>query len=215
MDWLVNEHLTGNNSVGRADGLISGIFLDDDISATGGFAENCKLADCEHDMGLSSKDMVDLTNGWAQMMNRTQARVLELGGFDWRMFRPVRSWAKDSTKTFSASLLRAPQLYLFMFLRDASCSAVVVLSSTCKCFLGSRDLRRTAFSEGCQGRADLLCWFHAAAVNNTLQSSAMMFGLGEGCDLALDKNGDPVDLDFYLPAFLALRGPYAWLGWSG
>lgn len=44
VDWLVNEHLTGNTSVGRDDGLISGIFLDDDISATGGFAENCKLA---------------------------------------------------------------------------------------------------------------------------------------------------------------------------
>jgi hypothetical protein len=27
VDWLVNEHLTGNSSVGRADGLISGIFL--------------------------------------------------------------------------------------------------------------------------------------------------------------------------------------------
>jgi hypothetical protein len=74
----------GNFSVGRADGLISGIFLDDDISATGGFAENCALADCEHDMGLTAKDMRDLQDGWADMMNRTQARVLELGGFDWR-----------------------------------------------------------------------------------------------------------------------------------
>ena len=70
VDWLVNEHLTGNTSVGRKDGLISGIFLDDDISATGGFAENCKLADCEHDMGLSAQDMKDLQGGWADMMNR-------------------------------------------------------------------------------------------------------------------------------------------------
>jgi hypothetical protein len=51
-------------------------------------------------------------------------------------------------------------------------------------------------------------------VNNTLESSAMMFGLGNGCSLALDKHGDPTDLDFFLPAFLALRGPYAWLGWA-
>lgn len=42
----------------------------------------------------------------------------------------------------------------------------------------------------------------------------MMYGLGEGCNLALDKNGDPTDLDFHLPAFLALRGPFAWLGWA-
>lgn len=77
-------YISGNFSVGRADGLISGIFLDDDISATGGFAENCALADCEHDMGLTAKDMRDLQDGWADMMNRTQARVLELGGFDWR-----------------------------------------------------------------------------------------------------------------------------------
>ncbi len=77
---------TGNFSVGRPDGLISGIFLDDDISASGGFAENCVLADCEHDMGLTAQDMQDLQDGWADMMNRTQARVLELGGFDWRKF---------------------------------------------------------------------------------------------------------------------------------
>jgi hypothetical protein len=34
-------------------------------------------------------------------------------------------------------------------------------------------------------------------------------GLGKGCNLAVDSNGDPTDLDFHLPAFLALRGPYA------
>ena len=36
-------------------------------------------------MGLSSSDMTDLQNTWAQMMNLTQAKVLEKGGFDWRM----------------------------------------------------------------------------------------------------------------------------------
>ena len=44
-----------------------------------------RRADCEHDMGLSSSDMTDLQNTWAQMMNLTQAKVLEKGGFDWRM----------------------------------------------------------------------------------------------------------------------------------
>ena len=34
-------------------------------------------------------------------------------------------------------------------------------------------------------------------------------GLGEKCSLAVDANGDPTDLDFHLPAFLLLRGPYA------
>ena len=29
--------------------------------------------------------MADLQNTWAQMMNLTQAKVLEKGGFDWRM----------------------------------------------------------------------------------------------------------------------------------
>ena len=52
------------------------------------------------------------------------------------------------------------------------------------------------------------------ASNNTLQQSAMMYGLGEGCDMALDSNGDPTDLDFHLPSFLLLRGPFAWLGWA-
>ena len=46
------------------------------------------VQDCEHDMGLTAQDMTDLQNGWATMMNRTQAKVLEKGGFDWRMFRP-------------------------------------------------------------------------------------------------------------------------------
>ena len=31
--------------------------------------------------------------------------------------------------------------------------------------------------------------------NASLQSSAMMYGLNKGCKLALDSNGDPVDLD--------------------
>jgi hypothetical protein len=51
VDWLVNTHLTGD--LAHPDHLISGIFLDDDISAAHGFAENCNLPDCEHDMGLS------------------------------------------------------------------------------------------------------------------------------------------------------------------
>ena len=49
-----------------------------------GIGRACR-ADCEHDMGLSSSDMTDLQNTWAQMMNLTQAKVLEKGGFDWRM----------------------------------------------------------------------------------------------------------------------------------
>jgi len=35
--------------------LIDGIFLDDEWSVTGGAAENCDLADCQHDMGLTTK----------------------------------------------------------------------------------------------------------------------------------------------------------------
>ena len=165
VDWLVNEHLTGKNSVGRPDGLISGIFLDDSIHNTTGFAENCALADCEHDMGLSAQDMLDLQYGWADMMNRTQARVLELGGFDWRMFRP------------GAGTCDGPP-----FKRN---------SGSCTSY----------FRENCQS-------------NSSLQHSAMMYGLGQGCNLALDKAGDVLDIDFHLPAFLTLRGPFAWLGWA-
>ena len=62
--------------------------MDDQWSTTGGAAENCALADCEHDMGLSTKDVADITEAWGALMTRTQARVLALGGFDWRMFEP-------------------------------------------------------------------------------------------------------------------------------
>jgi hypothetical protein len=163
VDWLVNEHLTGNSSVGRSDGLISGIFLDDDISATGGFAENCKLNDCEHDMGLSSKDMVDLANGWKTMMNRTQAKVLELGGFDWRMFSPGAG----------------------------TCDGPPFAKADCATYMRKQ-----------------------CVPNGSLQTSAMMYGLGEGCKLVTDHNGDPIDLNQHLASFLLLRGPYAWLGWA-
>ena len=125
------------------------------------------LADCEHDMGLSSQDMKDLQDGWASMMNRTQAKVLELGGFDWRMFRP------------GAGTCDGPPFRKLPKTGPGSCDAYM--------------------RESCQP-------------GSALQSSAMMYGLGEGCNLAVDKNGDPTDLDFHLPAFLALRGPYAWLG---
>jgi|EP01047_Picozoa_sp_COSAG01_P016970 hypothetical protein len=43
---------------------------DDNINAKSGFAENCQLDQCEHDMGLTAQDMQDLQSGWATMMNR-------------------------------------------------------------------------------------------------------------------------------------------------
>ena len=39
--------------------------------------------------------------------------------------------------------------------------------------------------------------------NASLQSSAMMYGLNKGCKLALDSNGDPVDLDQARPRCLS------------
>ena len=39
--------------------------------------------------------------------------------------------------------------------------------------------------------------------NASLQSSAMMYGLNKGCKLALDSNGDPVDLDQARPPSLS------------
>ena len=39
--------------------------------------------------------------------------------------------------------------------------------------------------------------------NASLQSSAMMYGLNKGCKLALDSNGDPVDLDQARPPCLS------------
>ena len=39
--------------------------------------------------------------------------------------------------------------------------------------------------------------------NASLQSSAMMYGLNKGCKLALDSNGDPVDLDQARPRYLS------------
>eukprot|EP01043_Picozoa_sp_COSAG02_P109247 COSAG02_NODE_45316_length_358_cov_0.845560_1_plen_119_part_11 len=42
----------------------------------------------------------------------------------------------------------------------------------------------------------------------------MMYGLGDGCKLTVDKDGEVEDLDFHLASFLTLRGPFAWLGWA-
>lgn len=67
---------------------MNGVFLDDDWSNTGGAAENCVLNDCQHDMGLSTRDVADITDGWCNMMKQTQATILDKGGFDWRMFSP-------------------------------------------------------------------------------------------------------------------------------
>jgi len=55
---------------------------------SGGAAGNCELQDCQHGMGLSRKDVGAITSGWCNMMQRAQAKVLEKGGFDWRMFSP-------------------------------------------------------------------------------------------------------------------------------
>ena len=85
VDWLVDVHLTGDVSPSE---LVNGVFLDDDWSNTGGAAENCFLKDCQHDMGLSTKDVADITDGWCNMMKRTQTTILDKGGFDWRMFSP-------------------------------------------------------------------------------------------------------------------------------
>jgi hypothetical protein len=56
-----------------------------DCGNSGGAAENCELQDCQHDMRLSRKDVGAITSGWCNMMQRAQAKVLEKGGFDWRM----------------------------------------------------------------------------------------------------------------------------------
>lgn len=77
VDWLVDTHLTGDVSPSE---LVNGIFLDDDWSPTGGAAENCLLNECKHDMGLSQKDVADITSGWCNMMRRAQAKVLQKGG---------------------------------------------------------------------------------------------------------------------------------------
>lgn len=173
VDWLVDVHLTGDISP-SGSALINGIFLDDDWSPTGGAAENCALQDCKHDMGLSTKDVGDITSGWCNMMKRAQAKVLEKGGFDWRMFSPGAGTC--SGPPFSAGVLRGGPMTCAAYMRE-------------QCSTGP---------------------------SATLQSSAMMYGLGQGCSLVTDNTttGNPIDFQQHLASFLLLRGPYAWLGWA-
>ena len=97
------------------------------------------------------------------MMKRTQQRVLDLGGFDWRMFSPGAG----------------------------TCDGPPFKKEDCATYMRTQ----------CQPDA-------------TLQSSAMMYGLGVGCKLVLGPDGDPLDFEQHLASFLTIRGPYAWLGWA-
>ena len=50
------------------------------VGDSGLAAENCALADCEHDMGLSSADVAAITAGWESVMERAQQRAEVDGG---------------------------------------------------------------------------------------------------------------------------------------
>ena len=66
--------------------------------------------------GLSSKDVGDIVDGWCNMMKRAQAKVLEVGGFDWRMFSPGAGTC--SGPPFSAGAIRGGPMTCAGYMRD-------------------------------------------------------------------------------------------------
>ena len=82
--WLVEVHLTGDTALDNPN--IDGIFTDDEWNSPGGPTE--VDAQSVEDMGLSSKDVADITANWVLSMKAAHTKVLEKGGFAWRMFSP-------------------------------------------------------------------------------------------------------------------------------
>ena len=88
--WLVST-LTGGSGMGS--GVISGFFIDDfwcsdqlNLSCTDpvqGATEIDRFQ--QSDMGLSDKDVTDLTSGWLETMTQAQSAILGAGGFTWSL----------------------------------------------------------------------------------------------------------------------------------
>ena len=85
--WLVEVHLTGDTALDNPN--IDGIFTDDEWNSPGGPTE--VDAQSVEDMGLSSKDVADITANWVLSMKAAHTKVLEKGGFAWRMFAAKRA----------------------------------------------------------------------------------------------------------------------------
>ena len=154
--------------------------------------------------------VADIVDGWCNMMKRAQGKVLDKGGFDWRMFSPGSGTCTGPP--FKAGKLAGG---------DNGDGTSGKLSDGTRGPVNSCE----AFFRGQCGSGP-----SGAGRNATLQKSAMMYGLGAGCTLVTEKcptgagikNGTcsvspddkPLDFEQHLASFLTLRGPYAWLGWA-
>jgi len=92
-NWLVNEYILGKNGLGSP--FIDGYFIDDFwcsdlINGTGsctdpvqGPSEIDKWS--QFDMGLSDKDIAEITIGWLANMEVVQKAILQAGGYTWSL----------------------------------------------------------------------------------------------------------------------------------
>jgi hypothetical protein len=92
-EWLLNEYILSNTALGSP--YIDGLFIDDfwcsiKINGTNACTDPVQgptEIDIHNqvDMGLSDKDVADLTIGWLNNMEVVQKAILEAGGYTWSL----------------------------------------------------------------------------------------------------------------------------------
>ena len=75
---------------------------------------------CIQDMGLSQKDVTDITNGWKDSMNRSLTAIINSGGFAWQLFydigginTPPRNECINWMRTIGMDLINYPFWYKY------------------------------------------------------------------------------------------------------
>jgi hypothetical protein len=99
-EWILEELILGDTAVGHA--AIDGLFLDDYwcsdlICDTLPQTDGCPCDDpvqgpteidvhSQIDMGLSDKDILEITIEWSKTMSAAQSAILKLGAYTWSLF---------------------------------------------------------------------------------------------------------------------------------
>jgi len=79
-EWLINEYVVSQNGV--LNPAIDGVFFDDNWSASGPAEEDPK---CIEIIGLSKKDISDLTNAWQQTLEATYTALISHKAYSWQL----------------------------------------------------------------------------------------------------------------------------------
>eukprot|EP01083_Nonionella_stella_P208074 755365_1 len=100
-EWLVQTHILGPiGGTGLNNDAIDGFYIDDgwrkgencgqcNCDPYGGLTE--EAANCTLDMGLTEKDVNDITAGWKDTMKSAQIAIVNAGGFNWQLFDAILS----------------------------------------------------------------------------------------------------------------------------